>query len=130
MSSGDDKLYRVTVPDGRVAYYPKEGMAKAFAMADGTIEPGRFVGDTQRCWTCKHWGVGSQLMATKSYLDDGKYVTVPITAKACGNPQLVDIDGHGKGYAAIEANGFGLDYPVCDFITGPDFGCIHWEAKE
>jgi hypothetical protein len=45
----------------------------------------------------------------------------------CKNPALVDIDS--KGYESVPEDGFGLDYPVCDLVTGPKFGCLKWEPS-
>jgi hypothetical protein len=68
------------------------------------------------CKTCRWWGM---------YKDAWKG-----ESKACGSPILVDIDGHKDGYLAVSGDGFGLDYPVCDLMTGPDFGCVHHEEKK
>lgn len=55
---------------------------------------------------------------------------VPSEGRKCGCPKLLNIDHENEGYVSIVGSGFGLDYPVRDLITGPDFGCIHYEAKQ
>ena len=69
------------------------------------------------CKTCRWWG----------YKKDGVILEYDAVAKACGNQEIVDIEE--TGYGSVTGSGFGLDYPVCDLITGPDFGCVHWEAN-
>lgn len=75
----------------------------------------------ETCKTCRWWGIRNiNGNATVAYEGD---------SKACCSPKLIDIEEHKEGYAAIKGDGFGLDYPVCDLMTGPDFGCVHHEVK-
>lgn len=67
------------------------------------------------CSTCRWWGHGKENIVWKD----------ETVARACGCPKLIDINE--LGYVAVTGSGFGLDYPVCDLITGPNFGCVHWE---
>lgn len=86
------------------------------------------------CSGCQWWGAGKQQPPTSSFFRPPRtgewFSDVPTTAKACGCPALLSIDQENEGYSAVRGNGFGLDYPVCDLVTGPDFGCVQWRAKE
>ena len=68
------------------------------------------------CKTCKWWE------------EPTDYVRTVTTAGYCRSPKLVDIND--RGYEGVAGTGFGMDYPVCHLVTGPDFGCIHHEPKE
>jgi hypothetical protein len=70
----------------------------------------------ERCETCKWWGFEKD-----EIIDTRTLGRRPLSVKECGNPSLADIDE--GGYGAVPENGFGLDYPVCGLITGPQFGC-------
>lgn len=70
-----------------------------------------------RCKDCKWWAADKRT----------EYVAAETDAAPCHCPQLINIDE--KGYGAVAGNGFGLDYPVCELFTGPEFGCVHWEGK-
>lgn len=69
------------------------------------------------CKTCRWWGFEKEEVTRL-------HKTI---AKACGFPK---VDINDEGYEAVTGDKFGLDYPVCDLITGPLFGCIHHEEKQ
>ena len=69
------------------------------------------------CKTCRWWGFERESVTQYHETE----------AKACGFP-MVNINE--QGYEGVKGNGFGLDYPVCDLITGPDFGCVLHEEKQ
>lgn len=61
--------------------------------------------DYPRCKTCKWWGP-----------DRGELF------RWCSNPVNRDFRGENPA-GACDGEELGFD-------TGPDFGCVHWEAKE
>ncbi len=65
-----------------------------------------------RCGDCAHWAKTQWVFARH--------------ARPCQHPDLRDVDEAG-GYDCIGPDDFGLDYPVCDLMTGPDFGCRKWQ---
>ena len=78
--------------------------------------------NARHCQICKWWG-HEQVETLRDYAPDA----VDVPARICGNPNLVDIDS--LGYRAVGGDGFGLDYPVCNLVTGPEFGCVHWNGE-
>jgi len=80
-----------------------------------------------RCKTCRWWGHGKEELSGRSPPD---YEDQPAECKECGSPALIDIDDAPGGYLAVKGDGFGLDYPVCGLITGPEFGCVRWEPLQ
>jgi repressor LexA len=92
----------------------------------------------QTCDTCAHWDqdpivetvVGDTCQDPESPDYMRPNVTdVEASCRACENPQLVNIDRADEGYLALGEGGAGLDYPVCDLVTGPKFGCAHWAPQ-
>lgn len=83
----------------------------------------------ETCKTCRWWGVGQQDVPYASTIPPN-WDRVASKAKRCGSPKLIDINDHKEGYVAVKDDLFGLDYPVCDLVTGPDFGCVNHEPKE
>ena len=67
------------------------------------------------CKDCKHWSVGED------------YVT-GATVGSCGSEKFIDANTGGRcpkdGLRYWDHESYS-----CGFETGPDFGCIHWEAK-
>lgn len=69
-----------------------------------------FPADYPRCKTCKWWDV-------KAY-DFGDY-------RGCLN-ELLNVSAS-EGGPVDGLNGSGFEYRT---TTAPDFGCVHWEAKD
>lgn len=81
------------------------------------------------CKDCKWW---KQLEVQDNFLPD--YVASirdrEITTRICHNPRL-ERDTDSRGHITNHSNAFpnaSDDHCIC-FVTGCDFGCIHWEAK-
>jgi hypothetical protein len=91
-----------------------------------------------RCKTCRWWE------AKPTLFDDGPVVGMTISAlaarpkvellqRACECPKVVD----GSELSDRQKNALPPDAAVyydfesfqATFTTGPEFGCIHWEAK-
>lgn len=70
-----------------------------------------------KCQTCKWWG------------ESGREVWRNPHVQFCDNPDLLSVEHMKNGYASIPHDGYALDYPVCDLVTGPDFGCHKWTAN-
>lgn len=71
-----------------------------------------------RCETCCFW----------------RHPVDPFVAARVGACQIAsrgrDAFDEGGGYDSVPADSCALDYPVCDLITGPQFGCVKWEPNE
>lgn len=73
------------------------------------------------CETCKWWAcpsAGIEMPVTPGILSWGKSLDGMTT---CENPKLDELPVHG----IVTKD----DSPATGFITGPKFGCIHWECK-
>ncbi len=71
--------------------------------------------EDRTCKNCRWW-----LPAEGRYPD----------RKVCRSPKMIDRDDMPRFDQGVTGDGFGLDYPVCDLVTGPDFGCVHFEGRE
>lgn len=69
--------------------------------------------DYQRCKTCKWW--------------DSENVLIVTQHGSCTNPKSGSEESDGAGYETQCGS-----YPsmYSPFTCGPDFGCVHWEAKD
>lgn len=79
------------------------------------------------CKDCKWWQLRQPSFPYKGDYGTPDY-DKPINFRDCSNPDLVNIDS--DGFKAMKPNGFGLNYPVCDLVTGPEFGCTKFDPKE
>lgn len=71
----------------------------------------------ERCETCRHW---------KTPVDDFIFAPVGVCLVARAGRDVFD---ECDGYNSVPADSCALDYPVCDLITGPRFGCAKWETN-
>lgn len=70
---------------------------------------------TQTCKTCRWWAVNA----------NGNPSNLPLNAAfACKCPSL-DVAAHD----AWDTNCAGVDDGYGVFVTGPDFGCVHYDAR-
>jgi hypothetical protein len=68
------------------------------------------------CETCYWWkGYGTDHLIRQEYHNCGQ----------CKNPRLTTAYPYSDGLSSGELIGC-----ECEPITGADFGCIHWEAKQ
>jgi hypothetical protein len=82
---------------------------------DGMHEVDSSPAGTRRCRNCKWW---DKLDSTNTPGMDNQYGARSCTNERVGPKGVAFTDGaqDGEAYAGI--------------FTGPDFGCIHWEAKD
>lgn len=65
------------------------------------------------CKTCRWWGDGP-----------------------CGSPKLINQEAllnwaSIKGtWQPVAGDSWGLDFDQVAIVTGPDFGCVHWEERK
>jgi len=79
------------------------------------------------CSTCKSWG------ATDLYYDEDADVEKPYIHRRCISPKLVNVSKERHEESDRRPPDIAM-YSDCEgydatFRTGPDFGCIHHEAK-
>lgn len=82
------------------------------------------------CKTCRWWGVGLKgSMTADAERYDGKVPHQP-----CGCPKIInaaDMDWQEHRRFPLDCASFwDAESYSAEFATGPDFGCILWEAKE
>lgn len=70
-----------------------------------------------RCKTCKHWERLTEASDVRYY---GPY------AGNCASDKFVYGDGNVPADSLVYYDNEGYH---ADFVTGEDFGCIHWETK-
>ena len=75
---------------------------------------------SETCKNCRHWD-RKDTQQVRGYND-------AVTCFACLRAGNVDRDE--GGYESVKRTKFAVDYPVCSFVTDPEFGCNQFEMQD
>ena len=79
------------------------------------------------CKDCRHWQADDYDRVAKPIdYETGEEMEVPFEVRRCKSTELMEFERPQHSNQAAVCDG--SDYRAV-LITGPDFGCVKWEAK-